>query len=114
MRFYHGEQPPPAFITVSRFSPQEIEFQISVSFNEDHLYHLVLDGDEPLSEGWFPTQIIGKTHYFVNMKAKEGVLFQAGKTYRLCIGAQNPELVSRYTNNYRCLVDYEFVLPEKK
>ncbi len=38
---------------------------------------------------------------------------EPGKSYRLCIGAQNPEAVQMGSSNYRCLVDYEFIFKAK-
>ncbi len=114
MRFYRGAQPPSEYFGVIRSSPDEIEFQIRVEFMESHLYHLVLDGEAPIAEGWFPTVRLGATNaYSVKMKAKKGIKFIPGKTYRLCIGRTSPDAVLVYSNSYNCLVDYEFILPEK-
>ncbi|MDH7513304.1 MAG: hypothetical protein QHH14_10200 [Clostridiales bacterium] len=114
MRFYRGAQPPREYFGVIRSSPNEIEFQIRVEFAESHLYHLVLDGEVPIAEGWFPTVRLGATNaYSVTMKAKKGITFIPGKTYRLCIGRTSPDAVLVYSNSYNCLVDHEFILPEK-
>lgn len=114
MRFYHGAQVPREYFRIARCSPDEIEFQIRLEFKESHLYHLVLDGEVPVAEGWFPTVRLGETNaYSVTMKAKKGIQFIPGKAYRLCIGRTSPDAVLVYSNNYSCLADYEFILPEK-
>lgn len=113
MHYYHGETPPKGFVTVLRASPEEIEFEIRIKFPEERLYHLVLEGDSPVAEGWFPTIRGGRQAYTVIMKPGEGMAFEPGKTYRLCIGQQNPQLVQMYTSNYRCWIDYSFVFQEK-
>jgi hypothetical protein len=113
MNYYHGQNIPEGFITVLRASPSEIEFEIKVKFLEKHMYHLVLDGNIPLAEGWFPTLRGGAEGYAVTMKLKEGRTFEAGKTYRLCIGVQNPEAVQMTSRNYPCVVDWTFVFKEK-
>ncbi len=82
----------------------------------EYLYHFILDEEEVrVSEGWFPTQLstAEPEHYTVKMKAKKGLTFQPGKKYRLCVGSENPDAVFHRTNYYKCLIDYEFEIPEK-
>jgi hypothetical protein len=110
MHFYHGQKVPDEFISVLSSSAQEVEFKVRVEFKETRLYHLILEGDEVLAEGWYPAVRGAENFYTVRIKAKEGVQFETGKTYRLCIGVQSPEYIAVYSSNYQCLVDYEFVL----
>ena len=114
MNYYHGETPPAGFIQVVRASKTEVEFQITVVMPADHMYHLLLDGNEPLAEGWFPTSRMAASQgYRVTLKLREGARLEPGKSYRLCIGVQNPEAVQMTTSNYRCLVDHPFVFQVK-
>jgi len=114
MNYYHGETPPAGFIQVVRASETEVEFQITVVMPADHMYHLLLDGNEPLAEGWFPTSRMAASQgYKVTLKLREGARLEPGKSYRLCIGVQNPEAVQMTTSNYRCLVDHPFVFHVK-
>src|SRR4030042_2979236 len=55
LTYYHGQTPPDSYFEVVNYTPQEIEFRIKVKFGSKHMYHLILEGDEPLAEGWFPT-----------------------------------------------------------
>jgi len=110
MNYYHGKNIPPEFFRVVSHSATEIAFEVRVKFRESQLYHLVLDGNTPLAEGWFPTIKGDQQSYVVTLKAKPGVEFVSGKPYRLCIGDQNPELVSVHSTNYNCTADYEFKL----
>jgi ABC-type oligopeptide transport system substrate-binding subunit len=110
MTYYHGKNIPSEFFRVVAHTATEITFEVRVKFRESQLYHLVLDGNMPLAEGWFPTIKDDQQSYQVTLKAKPGVEFAAGKLYRLCIGDQNPELVSVHSTNYRCTADYEFKL----
>jgi hypothetical protein len=110
MNYFHGKNVPPEFFQVVSHTATEITFEVRVRFRESKLYHLVLDGNAPLAEGWFPTIKGDEQFYRVTLKAKPGVEFVAGKPYRLCIGDQNPELVSVHSTNYRCTADYEFTL----
>ncbi|MCK7478150.1 MAG: hypothetical protein M0C28_12595 [Candidatus Moduliflexus flocculans] len=48
----------------------------------------------------------------MTMKPKAGRTFEVGKTYRLCIGMQNPQAVQMTSNNYECIVDFTFVFQE--
>jgi hypothetical protein len=112
MVFYHEKTIPAEYIQVVRWASQEIEFSIRVDFVESHLYHLVLDGNDPIAEGWFPTTKIKGQPYTVKMEAKQGLSFTPGKNYRLCIGNANPEEVLVYRSTYLCLVDFEFTLSE--
>jgi len=110
MNYYHGKTIPAEFFQVLSHTATEIKFEIRVKFRQSHLYHLVLDGNTPLAEGWFPATKGEEQSYTVVLKAKPGVEFVSGKTYRLCIGEQNPELVSVHSTNYQCTADYEFKL----
>lgn len=110
MKFYHGQKIPDQYIRVVNHTAEEIEFEIRVNFLQTHLYHIVLDGEDPISEGWFSTAKTDSAFYTLKMKAKKDCQFQPGKKYRLCIGTTNPEEVFVYSSNYRCKVDYEFVL----
>jgi hypothetical protein len=113
LRFYHGQNVPEGYITILRASAGEIEFRIRVEFAEKQLYHLVLEGDNPVAEGWFSVRRAGTQFYSVTLKPSEGLAFEPGKTYRLCIGKQNPQEVQMTSSNYPCLVDYTFVFQEK-
>lgn len=113
LTYYHGQTPQDAYFEVVRNTPQEIEFKIKVKFASKYMYHLILEGDEPLAEGWYVTILGAEDSYRLIMKAKKGVVFEAGKSYRLCIGSESPEYVTRYRSSYHCAVDYGFVLPPK-
>jgi hypothetical protein len=113
LTYYHGQTPQEAYFEVVRYTPQEIEFKIKVKFASKYMYHLILEGDEPLAEGWYVTILGAEDSYRLIMKAKKGVVFEAGKDYRLCIGSESPEYVARYRNSYQCTVDYGFVLLPK-
>ena len=114
MNYYHGETPPAGFIQVVHASETEVEFLITVVMPADHRYHLLLDGNEPLAEGWFPTgRMAASQGYRVTLRLRKGLRLEAGKSYRLCIGVQNPEAVQMETSNYRCLIDYPFVFQAK-
>ena len=113
LHYYHGKNVPEGYITILRASAGEIEFQIRVEFTERQLYHLVLEGDSPVAEGWFPTRRAGTQSYSVTMKPSKGLAFEPGKTYRLCIGLQNPQEVQMTSSNYQCIIDYTFVFQEK-
>ena len=113
MNYYHGPNVPEGYITVLRASAAEIEFQVRVEFAQKQMYHLVLEGNDPVAEGWHSTLRAGGQVYTVTMKPKEGRTFEAGKTYRLCIGMQNPQAVQMTSNNFECIVDYTFVFQEK-
>jgi hypothetical protein len=113
LTYYHGPTVPERFISVLRASPAEITFEIRVEFPAKQMYHLVLDGNTPVAEGWFSTLRIGGESYNITMKPKKGLTYESGKTYRLCIGSQNPEQVQVTSSSYKCLVDYTFVFKEK-
>lgn len=115
INYIHGQKPPEGYIQVVRSSETEVEFLVRVIFRADHMYHLLLDGNEPLGEGWFPTNRMAPSQgYNVTLKLHEGLRLEPGKSYRLCIGSQNPEGVQRLeSSNYRCLVDYIFVFQAK-
>jgi hypothetical protein len=114
MTFYHGNNIPAQFIDIVRWGPLEIEFSIRVDFLQPHLYHIVLDENDPVAEGWFQTSRTKGQPYIVILKPKKGLSFSPGKEYRLCIGNENPEETVVYRSSYRCLADYKFVLPEKE
>lgn len=113
LHYYHGQNVPEGYIKVVRATAEEIEFQIRVEFSETRLYHLVLEGDDPVAEGWFSTLRTGGQSYNVTIKPSKGLAFEPGKTYRLCVGQQNPQAVQMSSNNYQCIVDYTFVFQEK-
>ena len=114
LTYYHGPNVPEGFITILRSSPTEIEFEIRIDFtHSDRLYHLVLDGDTPVAEGWFRTLRLSIPAYTVTMKPKKGLLFEVGKTYRFCVGQESPQKVQMTSSNYRCLVELVFVFQEK-
>jgi hypothetical protein len=113
LSYYHGRNVPEGYITILKASPEEIEFQIRVEFPQKQLYHLVLEGDNPVAQGWFSTLRAGGQSYTVTMKPGKGLAFEPGKTYRLCIGQQNPQAVQMTSSNYPCLIDYTFVFQEK-
>jgi hypothetical protein len=113
LTYYHGQTPPEGYITILSASPTEIRFQIRIEFGPKEMYHLVLEGDDPIAQGWFSTLRAGGQSYVVTMKPSKGKTFENGKTYRLCIGVQNPEAVQMSSSNYECKVDYTFVFKEK-
>jgi hypothetical protein len=113
LNYYHGQNVPDGYITIVRASTTEIEFQIRVEFRAQQLYHLVLDGNDPVAEGWFITTRVGGPFYNVTLKPAEGRTFEAGKTYRLCIGQESPQKVQMTSSNYQCMADYTFVFAEK-
>lgn len=111
--YYHGLTPQDAYFEIVGYTPREIEFKIRVNFALRYMYHLILEGNEPLAEGWYVTILGAENSYRLIMKAKKSVVFEPGKRYRLCIGNKNPEDVARYRSAYQCAADYEFVLPQK-
>ncbi len=113
MNYYHGQNVPAGYITIVRATTAEIEFAIRVEFTQKQMYHLILDGNEPVAEGWFNTLRAGNQAYSVAMKPSEGRTFEVGKTYRLCIGMQNPEAVQMTSSNYPCIADHSFVFELK-
>ncbi|HUT08797.1 MAG TPA: hypothetical protein VMY15_08125 [Candidatus Latescibacteria bacterium] len=115
LHYYHGKNVPEGYIKILRASPAEIEFQIQVEFTvtQMQLYHLVLEGDNPVAEGWFSIRRASTQSYNVTLKPHKGLTFEPGKTYRLCIGMQNPQQVQMTSSNYQCLADYTFVFQEK-
>lgn len=112
LTYYHGPSVPERFISVLRASSEEITFEIRAEFPVKQMYHLLLDGNTPVAEGWFSTLRIGGESYNITMKPKEGLTYEAGKTYRLCIGSRNPQQVRITSNSYKCIVDYVFVFKE--
>ena len=113
MTYSHGQNVPAGYITVVRASAAEIEFNIRIEFAPKQMYHLILDGNDPIAEGWFSTLRAGGQSYFVTLKPAEGRALEPGKTYRLCIGVQNPQAVQLRSSNYECKADYSFVFQEK-
>lgn len=114
MDYYHGANVPEGYITVVRASTTEIEFQVRVEFPQRQLYHLVLEDNAPVAEGWYPTIQGGLPRaYTVTLKPKKGLAFEIGKTYRLCIGEKNPEEVQLHSSSYHCIADFVFVMQEK-
>lgn len=113
LNYYRGENVPEGYITIVRASVDEIEFEVRVQFAERHLYHLILEGNDPVAEGWFPTVRAGHQSYTVTMKPRRSLSFEPGKTYRLCIGKQNPEEVQLTSSNYMCVAEFEFVFEQK-
>jgi len=113
MNYYHGPNVPEGFISVLRASPAEITFEVRVKFVQKQMYHLVLEGNQPVAEGWFSTLRAGGERYTVTMRPKEGLTFEIGKTYRLCIGVQNPQAIQMTSSNYRCVADFTFIFKEK-
>jgi hypothetical protein len=116
LHFYHGPKLQDILISIVSHTPEEIEFRIKTAPSGEYLYHFILDEEETrVSEGWFPTQLstAEPEHYTVKMKAKKGLTFKPGKKYRLCVGSENPDAVFYRTNYYKCLIDYEFEIPEK-
>ena len=109
MTYYHGQNVPEGYITILHASPGEITFQIRIEFAPKQMYHLILDGNEPVAQGWFSTLRAGGQSYTVTLKPAEGAAFEPGKTYRLCIGVQNPQAVQMSSSNYECKVDHTFV-----
>jgi hypothetical protein len=114
MHYDHGSTIPDQYISVVGYTANEIEFKIAAKFPLKHAYHLVLDGDTPLAEGWYPASRPESNFYTVKLKAKKGVSFQVGKPYRLCVGAESPEFIAVHSSNYRCIIDFEFVLGDEK
>lgn len=113
LTYYHGQTPPDAYFEVVSYTPEQIEFKIKVKFASKYMYHLILEGDDPLAEGWYVTILDAEDSYRLIMRAKKDAVFEAGKSYRLCIGSQSPEYVARYRSSYQCAADYQFVLPPK-
>jgi hypothetical protein len=113
MTYYHGPNVPEGYITLLRASADEIQFEIRIEFAPKQMYHLILDGNDPVAEGWFSTLRAGGQSYSATMRPSKGRIFAIGKTYRLCIGIQNPQAVQLTTSNYECKVDYTFVMREK-
>ncbi|MDI6698674.1 MAG: hypothetical protein QME85_07035 [Candidatus Saccharicenans sp.] len=113
LHYYRGPNVPAEFINIVRATPDEIEFVLRVKFPEKKLYHLILDGDQPVAEGWYSTVRADGNSYNLVMKIKPGLTFETGKTYRLCIGQQSPEYVQLESNNYQCIAEYVFVFEEK-
>lgn len=114
MHFYSGQKLQDRFISILNFTTEEIEFKVRRGFQQEYLYHIIIDEEETrISEGWFPAFKHEAEHYTVRMKAKKGLSFQPGKKYRLCVGSMSPDFVYYRTKNYKCSIDYEFVLSEE-
>jgi hypothetical protein len=114
LTYYHGQNVPPEYLKILKAGPDAITFEIRIEFEPKRMYHLVLDGNEPVAQGWFSTLRAGGQAYTVTLKPETGKTFEAGKTYRLCIGAQSPADVQMTSSNYRCQADYTFVFQEKR
>jgi hypothetical protein len=113
MTYYHGQNVPEGYITILKAAPAEIRFQIRVEFAPKMMYHIILDGNEPVAQAWISTLRAGAQSYVATLKPSKGKTFETGRTYRLCIGTQSPEAVQMESNNYQCQVDYVFVFQEK-
>jgi len=113
MNYFHGQMASEGFIHVVRASAAEITFSVRIEFDVRQMYHLVLDGNTPVAQGWFSVVRAGNQPYLVTMKPSKGMSYEPGKTYRLCIGKQNPEEVQMTSTNYECKVEYTFVFQEK-
>jgi hypothetical protein len=111
MKFYRGANVPPEFFTLVHVAGGEIAIEARVDFPQSHLYHMILDGDDIVAEAWLPTAKARGAAYRIKLTPKAGLQFELGKTYRLCIGDQNPEAVARFSDNYRCLAEYPFTIP---
>jgi hypothetical protein len=83
MLYYSGMTPQDEYFEVVGYTPQEIEFKVRVNFPSNYMYHLILEDNEPLAEGWHVTILGGEDFYRLVMKAKKGVVFEPGKSYRL-------------------------------
>jgi hypothetical protein len=114
LTYYHGQNVPPEYLKILKAGPDAITFEIRIEFTPRQMYHVVLDGNEPVAQGWFSTLRAGGLVYTVTLKPEAGKTFEAGKTYRLCIGTQSPEDVQMTSSNYRCQADYTFVFQEKR
>lgn len=114
IKFTHGQKVPDQFINVISYTATEIELNIRVKFQQSRMYHIILDQEENrLAEGWYRTALPTESAYKITLEAKEGVVFQPGTKYRLCVGSTSPDLVGRYQSSYKCYADYEFMLPVK-
>jgi hypothetical protein len=113
LNYYHGQNVPPEYFKVLSASVDAITFEVRIEFQQKQMYHLILDGNEPVAQGWFSTLRAGGQVYTVTLKPESGKTFEIGKTYRLCIGVQSPQAVQMTSNNYPCQVDYTFVFEEK-
>lgn len=113
MNYYHGQMASEGFIEIVRASPAEITFSVRIEFDVRQMYHLILDGNTPVAQGWYSVIRAGNQPYLVTIKPSKGMSFEPGKTYRLCIGKQSPEEVQMTSSNYECRVEYTFVFQEK-
>jgi hypothetical protein len=113
LNYYHGQNVPGEYFKVLKATTAEITFEVRIEFPQMKMYHLILDGNEPVAQGWHSTVRAGGQVYTVTLKPEEGKAFEIGKTYRLCIGDQSPEAVQMTSNNYMCKVDHTFVFQEK-
>lgn len=113
LNYYHGQNVPPEYFKILSASSDAITFEVRIEFPMKKMYHLILDGNEPVAQGWFSTIRAGGQVYTVTLNPESGKTFEVGKTYRLCIGGQSPQEVQMTSNNYRCQVDYTFVFQEK-
>jgi hypothetical protein len=113
LNYYHGQNVPGEYFKILKATPAEITFEIRIEFPQKKMYHLILDGNQPVAQGWYSTIRAGGQVYTVTLKPEEGQAFEPGKTYRLCVGDQSPEAVQMSSNNYMCKVDYTFVFQNK-
>ena len=113
LTYYHGPNVPAEYFKILTASPGAITFEIRIEFELRKMYHLLLDGNEPVAQGWFNTTRAGGQVYTVTLTPEKGKTFEAGKTYRLCIGTQSPQAVQMESSRYNCKVDYTFVFKEK-
>src|SRR4030065_1819459 len=79
LTYYHGQTPPDSYFEVVSYTPQEIEFRIKVKFGSKHMYHLILEGDKPLAEGWFPTMLGAADSYRLRLQAPGGGALETGE-----------------------------------
>jgi hypothetical protein len=113
LSYYHGQNVPQEYFKILKAAPTGITFEVRIEFPQMKMYHLILEGNEPVAQGWYSTVRAGGTVYTVTLRPEEGKAFEPGKTYRLCIGDQSPQAVQMTSNNYMCKVDYTFVFQNK-
>ena len=106
-----GPKIPAQFITITTFAPEVITFEIRVKFPQESLYHIISDeAGAFLSEGWIRTSRDGTGKYTATMQAKEGVFFEKGNRYLLCIGDVHPDQVRSRSSNYQCKMNAWFTI----
>ncbi|MFH2041620.1 MAG: hypothetical protein ABIJ35_03755 [Acidobacteriota bacterium] len=108
-----GPKIPPQFISITAFSPEAITFEIRVQFSQESLYHIITDeAGAFLSEGWIRTSREGTGKYTATMQAKEGLFFEKGQRYLLCIGDVHPDQARIRSNNYQCRMNAWFTITQ--